>query len=266
MIACNNPFMTNPKSYDLDHLHLDQEISRLRTQSLLAWQQELRMLMRFGLQDGMTVLDLGSGPGFIIEQLLTILPKSQFIALDNEPAMLERARRLLQEAHPDRLRFVEASVMETGLSENSIDFAIARFLFQHLPDPVGAAREAQRILKPGGRLVLVDIDEGGFPILFDPPLPPTLEVMRSLSAQAQAARGGNRNIGRHFWRILRAAGFQPLDFEAIVAHSDMLGIEGFLQTMELYPESRGTAIAAFESAAEPLIMAVGFAACGQKIP
>ena len=119
----------------------------------------------------MTVLDLGCGPGFITEQLLALLPHSQLIALDDEPKMIERAQRYVQGKADHRLRFVQASILETGLPDNSIDFALARFLFQHLPTPIAAAQEVLRILKPGGKFALIDIDEGGFPILFDPPLP-----------------------------------------------------------------------------------------------
>ena len=252
--------MTESKSYDPDRLDLDQEIRRLRSQALLAWPQESRKLLQYGLQDGMTVLDLGCGPGFITEQLLALLPHSQLIALDDEPKMIERAQRYVQGKAYDRLRFVQASILETGLPDNSIDFALARFLFQHLPTPIAAAQEVLRILKPGGKFALIDIDEGGFPILFDPPLP-LYEAMRDQAAQVQANRGGNRNIGRHFWRILHAAGFQPLYFEAIVAHSDMLGLEDFQQTMGLpFAFTQGTP----DAASEPLILAVGFAACGLK--
>jgi hypothetical protein len=41
----------------------------------------------------------------------------------------------------------------------------------------------------------------------------------------QAARGGNRKIGRRLWRLLAASGFVNLDLDAIVIHSDKLGVE-----------------------------------------
>lgn len=255
--------MTAPKSYDLQQLGLDHETHRLREQARLAWPQESPILSRFGLQDGMAVLDLGCGPGSLTEHLLTLLPQSQIIALDNEPTLLERARQLLPPALTDRVRFVQASALETSLPEQSVDFALARFVFQHLTDPVGAAREVLRVLKPKGRLALIEVDEGAFPVVFDPPLP-MLEAMRQKSIEAQAARGGNRSIGRHLWRILRAAGFENLQLDAFVAHSDMLGLDGFRQALGLSSERLGAAMAPFEAAADPLIIAVGFIACGQK--
>jgi ubiquinone/menaquinone biosynthesis C-methylase UbiE len=255
--------MAEPKSYDLNQLGLDRETHRLRAQAHLAWPQESPILTRFGLQDGMTVADLGCGPGSLTEHLLTLLPHSQIIALDSEAALLEHARQLLPDMSADRVQFIQASVMDTGLPEHSVDFALARFVFQHLADPIGAAREALRILKPGGRFALIEVDEGAFPVVFDPPVP-LLEAMRQKSIQAQAERGGNRSIGRHLWRILRAAGFEELRLDAFVVHSDLLGLDGFRQALDLSSERLREAIAPFETAPEPLIMVVGFAACGQK--
>lgn len=255
--------MTGPKSYDLAQLGLDRETRRLREQARLAWPQESPILLRFGLQDGMSVLDLGCGPGSLTEQLLTLLPHSQIIALDNEAALLERARQLVHSTSADRVQFIQASVMDTGLPENSADFAFARFLFQHLSDPVGAAQEVLRILKPNGRFALIEVDEESFPVVFDPPLP-LLDAMRQKSMQDQAARGGNRSIGKHLLRILRAAGFEDLRLEAFVVHSDMFGLDGFRQALGLTDERLRAALAPFEAASDPLIMAVGFAACGTK--
>ncbi len=255
--------MDAPKSYDLDELKVDPETQRLRAQANLAWSLESPILLRFGLQDGMTVLDLGCGPGSLTQQLLALLPHSQIIGLELEQALLERAKQVVPAADAERVRFVQASVMETGLADNSVDFAFARFVFQHLGDPIGAAREALRVLKPGGRLAIIEVDEGSFPVVFEPAIP-QLEALRQKSIQAQAARGGNRSIGKHLVRLLRAAGFEDVRLDAYVAHSDVLGLEGFRQTLGLSSARLGDLIAPFEQAPDPLIMAVSFIACGQK--
>ena len=111
-----------------------------------------------------------------------------------------------------------------------MDFAIARLLFQHLPDPIEVAKETFRVLKPGGVLVITDVD-GDLFWLLDPPLPEAGLISERLT-QGQAAQSGDRHIGRKLWRILKSTGFQDLDLEVITAHSDDLGIQAFLPQLD----------------------------------
>jgi len=212
---------TPQKSYDLSRFDLDREMQRLRTQALRTWPQEARLLQWFGLRDGMAVLELGSGPGFITEQLLDLLPSGRVTTVENSPEMLSAAAAYLADKAGDRLHAVSGDVMATGLPADTFDFAIARFLYEHLPDPIGAARESLRVLKPGGTLVLVDVDDTVWG-LFDPPRP-EIAYLEEMYIKDQAARGGNRLIGRRFLRILTAAGFQQVAFDAVTWHSDLLG-------------------------------------------
>ncbi len=269
-----------PKSYDLNRLNIEREMERLRAQALLGWQQESRVLNLFGLRDGMSVLEPGNGPGVITEVLLNLLPHSSIIALDNEPAMLERSRRYLEGKGDSRLRIIQASIMETGLPDNSFDFAIARFLFQHLTDPIGAAKEMLRILKPGGRLALIDVEDDIWGI--QEPAQPELDFLKERFIAHQAKRGGNRRIGRRFWRILREAGFQPLELEAIVYHSDEVGWDAFRPMFDLhhfddterrikeglYTEEEAEIVRAsmerFRAAPDQFLLVVLLAGCGQK--
>lgn len=224
--------MTTSGSYNVRATQRDwkAEIERLAAQARLGWEKEARILLQAGLKDGMSILELGSGPGFITQQLLELAPHSTITCLEVDRALLEQAQEYLPSPAKDRVRFVQGSVTNTPLADNRFDFAFARYLFQHLPDPLGAAREIWRVLKPGGRFVIHDIDDGIFGLV-DPMLPEFPDLLEKF-AQAQAARGGNRHIGRQLWRILKAAGFGNLRLEVLAGHSDEFGLEPFLALLD----------------------------------
>jgi ubiquinone/menaquinone biosynthesis C-methylase UbiE len=206
---------------------VDRELKRLRDQALMTWDKEARNLQWFGLKDGMTVLELGSGPGFITEALLELLPSSSVIALEIDPVMIEKAASYLEgRVDASRLTSIAGSIMQIDLPDNSVDFALGRFLFQHLPDPVGAAREVLRVLRPGGKLVIVDIDDDLH--LFDPDGGPVIKAINDRYREKHEAKGGNRFIGRALPRVLRDAGFTEPKMEAVVVHNHEYGMENMM--------------------------------------
>lgn len=261
------------------HRDLETEIQRLHAQARLSWEKEARTLARFGLRDGMSVLELGSGPGFISEALLTMLPNSVLTALEVDPVLIERAEEYLQGKTPGRLHIVEASIMDMGMADNTFDFAVARLIFQHLPDPYGAASEILRVLKPSGKLAIIDVDIGNW-MVFDPPNPHFQTILNKYE-QMQVAQGGSRRVGRRMLRILKGVGFQNIDIEAVVAHSDVLGMDAFLPQIDpdqllplvtsgLLTEKELGAVRSAEKAflgsSESLIMRILLLASGQKAP
>jgi ubiquinone/menaquinone biosynthesis C-methylase UbiE len=205
-------------------LHADVE--RLRAQAELSWSREAKALARLGLCDGMSILEVGSGPGFITERLLEALPHSTVTSVELDPNMCEFARTQLAAYLGERLEIVQTSILYTDLPEESFDFGLARFVLQHLSAPDLAMSEILRIVKPGGRIALLDIDDdlGG---LLVPNLPAFTQLAHKVR-RLQASSAGDREIGRKLWRLLAEAGFVQLGLEMVVFHSDDLGLDAFL--------------------------------------
>ncbi len=125
-----------------------------RKRMLLTWPKEARALQGyFGLSDGMAILEVGCGMGFITEQLLDLLPHSNVLAIDADSAMIEAAKRYLNGKGRGRLHLHRASITTSGLPDEHLDYVLVRNLFQYLDDPISASKEMRRILKPKGRLV-----------------------------------------------------------------------------------------------------------------
>ena len=116
------------------------------------------LLLRAGIQRGMSVVDLGCGTGMTTQLLAELVgPTGEVVGVDYSAAQVEHARALLP-AELSNVRFVEASATDTGLPREAFDAVYCRFLLIHLQDPESALREMHELLKPEGIMAIEDGD------------------------------------------------------------------------------------------------------------
>jgi phosphatidylethanolamine/phosphatidyl-N-methylethanolamine N-methyltransferase len=102
--------------------------------------------------DGGEVLELGVGTG---KNLAYHPVRVRVTAVDFSPRMLKRARAKARRIGVS-VKLELADVQTLPYPEHSFDTAVATFVFCSVPDPVLGLREVRRVLRPGGRLVLLE--------------------------------------------------------------------------------------------------------------
>jgi len=113
------------------------------------------------VQPGRVAADLGAGTGFLTEALLK--QGLKVVAIDHSPEMIEQIRRKFGETNKLDLRLGEAENLP--VPDESVDYVFANMYLHHVESPDRAILEMVRILKPGGVLVITDLDEHDFDFL-----------------------------------------------------------------------------------------------------
>lgn len=202
-----------------------EELGRLKLQATVAIGLEREAWRAAGLQPGMQVLDLACGPGFTSCELAKAVGTGQVTGVDISEELLAVAHQARESEHVANVSFAAGSVYQLDFPDNQFDFAYARFLFQHLEQPQLALDNIRRVLKPGGILCVLDIDDNW--TSFAPAGEAFVKFIRQ-SGAAQRRRGGNRMIGSQLNGLLRAAGFQQVATRIYPLTTDDLGLRMFL--------------------------------------
>lgn len=153
------------------------------------------------LRPGETVLDLGSGAG--MDAFLAaskVGPGGRVIGVDMTPAMLARARRNAELGGHANVEFREGLIEALPLDDASVDAILSNCVINLSPQKDRVFREARRVLRPGGRMVVSDL------VL-------EAELPAAIAERIDATVGciGNASLRADYLRTAREAGFGSVE-------------------------------------------------------
>jgi ubiquinone/menaquinone biosynthesis C-methylase UbiE len=180
---------------------------RLRILSRVMRPTSLALLQRAGLQAGMKVLEIGCGGGDLAFDIARIVaPSGRVRGTDIDQTKLDLATREAAELSLTNIEFQLGNITESAPAGN-FDFVHTRFVLTHLTDPAQALKHIRAALRPGGIIVLEDIDFSGY---FCYPDCAALWRYVHLYMETTRRRGVDANIGPRLPSLLLEAGFENI--------------------------------------------------------
>ena len=188
-LAARRRYDRNAPLYDMmEHL--------METGAFERWRLRLWELVKE--QD---VLEVGVGTG---KNMPCYPARAQVTAIDLSPRMLERARRRAEQLGCGAV-LREMDVQKLEFPDGSFDAAVSTFVFCSVPDPVAGLKEIRRVLRPEGRLYMLE-----HVLSHKPALRQLMELVNPV-----VVRVGGANINRDTRGNLERAGFSVVRAEAL---------------------------------------------------
>ena len=129
--------------------HLDSSIRR--------WVQNPEKILRPYIEEGMTVLDMGCGPGFFSIDMAQMVGKSgRVIAADLQEGMLQKVRDKIKGTELEkRITLHQCGKNKIDVSAQ-VDFVLLFYMVHEIPNKEAFFSEIETILKPGGQVLMVE--------------------------------------------------------------------------------------------------------------
>ncbi|WP_405587766.1 methyltransferase domain-containing protein [Streptomyces sp. NBC_01190] len=196
----------------------DQERERLLFQGEMFRPEAAALIADVRPPVGGRALDIGCGPLGVLDLLSAAVgPEGGVAGLDAEPRMVEMARRTVAERGLGNVELTVADAAATGLPRASFDVVHTRMVLMNVPDSGSVLAEMAALVRPGGALLLQDVD---WMTRVCAPAHPAWDRVVALVEELWRRNGMDVRIGRKLPAMLRASGFTDVQ---VRAHTKVFG-------------------------------------------
>jgi SAM-dependent methyltransferase len=165
-------------------------------------------LRELALRGDERIIDFGSGLGQFSRAMARSVPRGNVVGIERNDEQLALAKRLAEEdGEAGLVEFRQGDVLNAELEWGTYDVAHARFVLEHVPDPLRVVKAMVRAVRPGGRVILADDDHD---VLRLWPEPPGMADLWRAYMRTYDRIGNDPYIGRRLVQLLHDAGARPV--------------------------------------------------------
>ena len=163
------------------------------------------------LKPGMSILDLGCGPGTITLDLGKLVAPGEVVGIDVSAAVIDEARNAQAAESQTNVSFTTGDAYDTGFADDSFDVVHAHQVLQHVSDPVALLIEMRRVVKPGGIVAARDADYAAMSWW---PQDPRLDRWNEIYRAVAKGNDAEPDAARHLVDWATHAGFGQIEASA----------------------------------------------------
>ncbi|NER83083.1 MAG: methyltransferase domain-containing protein [Leptolyngbya sp. SIO1D8] len=156
---------------------------------------------------GSQVLEVGCGVGAQTITLARNSPDACITAIDISERSVAEARRRVGEAGHTNVRFQQGDIFNLAFEPESFDHIFVCFVLEHLAQPVEALCHLKNLLRTGGTITVIEGDHGS--TYFYPDNEASHQAIQC-QVELQKRAGGNANIGRALYPLLKSGDFSSI--------------------------------------------------------
>ena len=175
-----------------------------------AW---VRKYLAHRLPSGAEILSVGCGPGVILREVCAMDPSIGGTGIDISAERIEEAMR--KNSANSRVKLVRGDAHAMQFPSGSFDLVYSRMLFEYLHDKEQAAAEMVRVCRPGGTVLLQDLDGQ---LLWNYPEDPVVQHAVEKAVAGLASTGFDPFVGRKLFSLVQKAGLKDIEVKVECYH------------------------------------------------